>query len=102
MDGWAISSIITLIIIPISGWYLSRLIKQRDKLEADARRDWQKGAAERYDGLVKRFDSLESCIKDIKVSLNGKLDFDAYAHHEHAIDCDSKACSARRTSGVII
>ena len=102
MDGWAINSIVTLIVIPVCGWYLARLVKRKEILEEERRLDWQKGAVERYDGLVVRFDRIERCMGQIKGTMNDKLDIDTYAHHEHLIDCDSKACSARRTSGVII
>lgn len=113
MDGWAIQAIITLIVIPVLGWYLSRLIKKKDEAEVAERKQWQRGAVERHTTLVKRFDSLEKCMREVKSTLNEKLDIVDFEkesaekwarmnHHEHAIDCNSSQCSARRTSGVII
>lgn len=113
MDGWAIQAIITLIVIPVLGWYLSRLIKKKDEAEVSERKQWQKGAVERHVTLVKRFDSLEQCVNEVKGCLRTKLDIEDFEkesaekwtrmnHHEHAIECHSKECSARRTSGVII
>lgn len=113
MESWVVQVLVTLVAIPVLGWYLARLIRQRDDSEIAERKSWQRGAVERHATLVKRFDSLEKCVRDVKVCLNGKLSIEDFEkeseekwqrmnHHEHVIDCNSEHCTARRTSGVII
>lgn len=116
MDNFPLGPIITVglpLCCAILGWWIKRLLQERDNAAEDALKAWQRGAIERHARLAKSIERIESCMGQIKKSLNEKVDqgecdklcaekWDRLNHHEHVINCQSTDCSARQTSGVII
>lgn len=65
---------LTLILIPALGFYLSNLIKGKDKLQTDLWNQWQEGARERNQSILDRIDKIDSCLHNIKTDMKGKVD----------------------------
>ena len=65
---------VTMILFPVLGWWLARLIRDKDSLTAKNLELWQAGAKERHEGLVNQLTNLDVCMNSVKKTVNGKVD----------------------------
>lgn len=64
---------LTLILIPALGWYLSNVIKSRERMARDAFELWKAGAFERHAELERRIAKLEACFLELKKMISERV-----------------------------
>ncbi len=74
---------LTAIGIPALGFWLSRLIKTKDKLQSEYWQTWQEGAKARNSVINEKLERIEKCIGGIKDDIKERVHIN-HCHDQHS------------------
>uniref|UniRef100_A0A6M3JF07 Uncharacterized protein n=1 Tax=viral metagenome TaxID=1070528 RepID=A0A6M3JF07_9ZZZZ len=69
-----VTLVATAVLIPSLGWWLARLIRERDKLNEKNLELWHERARERHVNLIQQLTSLDDCMRSVKRAVSEKVD----------------------------